>query len=279
MKKIALFATGSLMIFQALPLVVFADEVSTSESGTGGMRQEIQDKRDALRNQIQQERKTVTQGVMQKRDALKQEFQSRRTALNDEMKQKREAMETEFKARRDVLMQDIKQKREVFKEEAEKRKEELKKKLGEKRAAEMEKFFNAMVRKFENAMDRLNDLADRISARLDMAAANGRDVVALRDQLTNARQVIADAQKSFEAAKTEYANAIKNTDVKTAFADIKKLVADVAVKIKAAHAVLVDVVNSIKGLGGGTIKPPMSTTTPVLTPTATSTPATIPTNP
>ena len=114
MKKIALFAAGSLLVFQALPLAVLADDASTSESGAGGIKQEIKDKRNAFRNQIQQERKNLTQSMTQGRAVLKDEFQQKRTALNDEMKQKRDAIEAEFKMKREALGQELKKEREDF---------------------------------------------------------------------------------------------------------------------------------------------------------------------
>ena len=244
------------------------------KSGRDAIKKEVIEKRDTVKQEIQQKREAVKGGIKEVKDAVRNELQmkrenaagatkevreavqgeikERREALNAELKVRREALETEFKAKREALKEDVKQKREEFKEKATERKDELKKKLGEKRAAEIEKYFNAMVRKFEAALDQLQKLGDRISARLDTAEANGKEVTALRESLVKARTAINDAEQAFESAKAEYAKAAASTDVKGAFANVREVVQGVATKIRSAHAALVDVVNSIKGLGGGT---------------------------
>ena len=242
------------------------------KSGRDAIKKEVIEKRDTVKQEIQQKREAVKGGIKEVKDAVRNELQmkrenaagatkevreavqgeikERREALNAELKVRREALETEFKAKREALKEDVKQKREEFKEKATERKDELKKKLGEKRAAEIEKYFNAMVRKFEVALDQLQKLGDRISARLDTAEANGKEVT--RESLVKARTAINDAEQAFESAKAEYAKAAASTDVKGAFANVREVVQGVATKIRSAHAALVDVVNSIKGLGGRT---------------------------
>lgn len=171
-----------------------------------------------------------------------------RKALNQELQQKQQVLQQEAKQKREVLMRETKAKRETFKDEALKRVEALKKKVGEERAKRIDQFFNQMVKKFENAIDRLNGLADRIESRLNKSETAGNDVSKIREQLKSARDKISAAQTALNDAKTKFKEMANSQNPKEAFKQVKVLVQGVAQKVKDAHRALVDVVNSIKGL-------------------------------
>ncbi|OGF62525.1 hypothetical protein A2926_02190 [Candidatus Giovannonibacteria bacterium RIFCSPLOWO2_01_FULL_44_40] len=171
-----------------------------------------------------------------------------RKALNQDLRQKQEALRQEAKTKRDALMQEAKTKREAFKAEAQKRVDALQKKVGEERAKRIDQFFNQMVRKFENAIDRLNNLADRIESRLTKTEAAGNDVSKQRDLLKAARDKISAVETALSDAKAQFAAMAKSENPKVAFEKVKELVRGVAQKVKDAHKALVDVVTAIKGL-------------------------------
>ncbi|OGF48965.1 hypothetical protein A3G55_00810 [Candidatus Giovannonibacteria bacterium RIFCSPLOWO2_12_FULL_44_25] len=168
--------------------------------------------------------------------------------LRQEFKLKQQAIQQEAKQNREVLMQEFKAKRETFKTDAQKRVDALKKKVGEERAKRIEQFFNQMVRKFENAIDRLNNLADRIESRLTKTEAAGNDVSKQRDLLKVARDKITAVETALGDAKTQFGATALSENPRTAFQKVKELVKGVAQKAKDAHRALVDVMNSIKGL-------------------------------
>lgn len=242
MRKILSFIAGTSLALQLAPLAVLA-QTST-----------LQERRQALQDELQEKRDALKQGIQQKRDTVKQEVQQRRDTMRQEIEQKREALRAEIEKRR-----------EAFKAEAEARREELRKKLGEKRAERIEQFFARMVEKFQNAIERMKKFADRVEARINKAAENGKDVASVREQLASARLKIVEAEKAVEDAKAQYTEAAKDTDFKVAFKKVRDIVHAAAEKMKAAHRALVDVINSMKGLGGGdghaTSTPPVSTTT------------------
>lgn len=240
MRKIYTLFVGSSLVLQFLPIAALAELSDVAQQKREEVKKEIQQKRDAFKQEVQG-----------KREAVKQEFREKRDALRQEFDQKREALKKEFEQKREALKRDMEKKREEFEAEAEKRKEELKKKLGERHAENIEKFFNKMAEKFEAAIKRLDDLGDRIDSRLNKAEANGKDVKALRDQLAKARGKIQDAQKALADAKAKYTEAAKSTDFKASFAKVRELVKGVERQVKEAHQALVDVINSVKGLGGG----------------------------
>lgn len=232
-----------LPIFLVLPLFSF-----------GAFHDGLKQEREADKQALEQKRDALKQEVQQKRDVLKKEIQEKKDLFTQETREKREALRKEMEVKKEALKDEIKKKRESFKDEAKKRREELKKKLGEEKAKRIEAFFQKMVEKFENAVDRLDKLADRISSWLDKAEDNGKDVVALREKLAAAKTKITDVEKALDEAKVKYAEAVKEPDFKVAFKKVKEIVKGVSEKVKQAHRALVDVVNSIKGLGGGEVK-------------------------
>lgn len=205
----------------------------------------IREKRDALKQEVQEKRDALKEGFQQKRQEVKQDIETRR----QEIKEKREAFHQEVKEKREALHTELKDKRSKFREEVKARKDELKKKLGEKRAERIEAFFQKMADKFEAAIERLKKHADRIAERLDKAEANGKNVAELRTKLAEANNKILEAEKALEDAKAKYTEAAKDPDFKVAFAKVREIVNAVKAKVKEAHRALVDVINSIKGLG------------------------------
>src|SRR3989338_765671 len=140
---------------------------------------------------MKEERKEVHQEIKEKRQEVKTNIQERKGEVKSEVKEMRDKIETvrkEMKERREVLRTEIKEKREAFKEKAKDRIDALKKKVGEERAKRIEQFFSGMMRKFEAAIDRLDEFADRIESRLNKMTDNGKDVTALKDKLTKARK-------------------------------------------------------------------------------------------
>ena len=118
-----------------------------------------------------------------------------------------------------------------------------------------------MIEKFENSVDRMDDLVEKINGRLDKAEDNGKNVAALREKLNAAKIKITEVENALDEAKAKYAEAVKEPDFKIAFKKVKEIVKVVSEKVRAAHGALVDVVNSIKGLGRGS-ESGAATTTP-----------------
>lgn len=266
MRKILSYIVGSSLVLQMAPIAVFA--AFHEGIRPASPREEIQQQREELQKEMQEKRDAMKQETREKVDAMKKETKDTRDAMKEKAMEEREAMKKEMMEKREAMQMERKEKHEQFKAEAEKRKEELKKKLGERRAANIERFFTNMMEKFVAAIDRLTKSAERISDHLDKAEANGRDVVALKEKLTAAEGKIAEAKSALDAARAKYSEAVKNTDFKKAFQDVRTIVKDVAEKVRAAHAALVDVINSIKGLGKGTTSD--AGTSPATTPAGNS---------
>lgn len=201
--------------------------------------------------------------IEERREEFKQELKDRREAIKNGVKNKVERLKDGVKgsaagrksggmARGSSIREDLAKRRAEFEAKANVRREDLKKKVGEERAERIEQFFNQMVGKFEVALERLEKFADRIEARIAAAASEGKDVSKARSELEVARIKIKEAAAELESAKAKYAEAIKNPNVKAAFADVRKIIHGVADKVRAAHQALVRSVKELKGVGAGT---------------------------
>ncbi len=149
-------------------------------------------------------------------------------------------------------------------QELEKKQERERKQIErlEKYRKNLEKFWEQTSKRLERLIENENELAERVDKRLDKAAANGKNVTALRAELKDARQLIADAEQALGDAGAKVEEVLKGTDTKVMFAKIRELQKGVLVKIRAAHAALVDVIKGTKGLGGGTVPTPSPTPIP-----------------
>lgn len=210
----------------------------------GSFHEQLKEQTTEKREKIQQERKELKQKIEEKRDALKE----RTTAAKQEFEVKRTAARGQAQA-------EVKKLREDFKGKTEARKAEMKKKFGEVRSQRIEQFFAKMTEKFENAIDRLNSMAEKIQARIDAAVANGKDMTKAKADLAVAQTKIDEAEKGLADAKTKYAELGASTDAKKKFAEVKTLVQGVEQKVKDAHAALVRAIANMKGMGTGMTTP------------------------
>jgi len=280
MRKTISFIVNSSLILLFTPMIVFGAILLPANIGSAAsdlqqkrdaFRQEVKQKQEVLRQEIRDKKDVLQQGIQEKREGLKLDVKGKMMNLEQEVKNKREEMRMEVEKKREEMHAVIDKKREEFKLKAQERKDDLKKKLGAQRAERIEQFFNNMVRKFEEAIERLDNNAKRVSAMLDKVAANGRDTTALKSKLEEARAKIMDARQAFEGAKTKYTEAAKDPDFKVAFAKVHEVVAGVAEKVKEAHRALAEVISSIKGLG--MIKQPAGTAGTPVTPAPATQPA------
>ena len=183
---------------------------------------------------MKEKARKMSDEVKAKQEELRREMQTRM----EELKKKRQEVEAEMKKKREEFQAGMKE-----------RKMELKKKLGEQKAQRIEQFFANMMQKFQEAIDRLKGVADKIESRLTASTADPADLAVLQTKLTAARASITEAETALADAKVKYADAVSSADFKESFKKVRALVEGVAIKVKEAHRALVDVTSSIKELG------------------------------
>lgn len=240
------------VLFAVVPLSGFAAFHKIFQREGEEAKQKVETQRNELKLELKERRDAFKEEVKGKAEQLKQEVKERSGTLKGASAEEKQAAKLELKERRAAVGEEIKKKREQFKADAKTRKEELKKKVGEKRAERIEQFFNQMTQKFEAALDRLDGFSVKIEERVDAAVSSGKDATQARSELESGRLKIKEAAAELESAKAKYAEAIKNPNVKAAFADVRKIVQGIAQKVKDAHRALVRSVAELKGVGGGT---------------------------
>lgn len=267
MKKLNYIANAVIMAGILFPAGLFAQTATT----TPPFRQGIREERKELREDIKGKRMEIRDMTRERMEDAREEMQSRLRSLKGTATTTpavRHEVIDEMRERMHEVRSEAKEKRDELREEMKARRDEIKLKIAKEAAERVRKHFDRMLKRFDAAIERLEKLADRIEARLDKAAENGKDVTALRAKLDGARVKIAEAQTVLDEAAAKFEAVVGSDNPREAFKDVQELMKGVKAKIKAAHAALVDVINSLKGIGG------TATTTP--SGTATTTPAVLP---
>lgn len=180
-------------------------------------------------------------------EGLRERLQEQRTNIQERLQQRREA-------RSGTTTPTERQ------EAAKERRQEAKQRLAEKRKQLIRAFFGRMAKRLEAALERQKKLGERIQARIEKARANGKDVTQAQAALDRARIVWQEAKDALESAKSRLEGVLSAEDPKTAFEEVKDLVAAARDKIKAVHAAFVDVITALKGIGQGGGQPTATTT-------------------
>jgi hypothetical protein len=153
-----------------------------------------------------------------------------------ELETKKEEMKEEFEARK-----------ETFKNEIEERKEGALSKIQER----LKKFNENVIERFNAAIIRLEKLAGRIDSRIAKLEAENISVKEAKDLMVVAKLKIETAKTSISGISLESEIVASSTATTTAtfkkeFESLKLQVEKAKTDIKAAHAALVDVINSLK---------------------------------
>jgi DNA anti-recombination protein RmuC len=142
---------------------------------------------------------------------------------------------------------------EMRKEEAEKRQEEMKQKQEERQTnlkGEMKdrlgEFLKRTVARFEAAIERLNDMANRIDSRIQKLADRDVDVATAQSLLADARISIGEASDAVLSVEVEIATALESESPREALGGVRELLVVARDAIKDAHRALVAVIVELK---------------------------------
>lgn len=145
-------------------------------------------------------------------------------------------------------------------QEMKKAQEEMRKR---ERDVRLQQMIRKMTERFSAAIKREEKLRDRIALRIEKTAQNarengkdGKDLFAPQIRLGDATEKILEAKSALDAAAAKLQTVIASSTAKNIMKDVTHGFADVTVKLKAAHAALVDVITALKGIGN------TATTTP-----------------
>ncbi|MEK7579388.1 MAG: hypothetical protein AAB460_02560 [Patescibacteria group bacterium] len=158
------------------------------------------------------------------------------------------------KTRREMMREGVTERREMWKENQEERKafwtekrEEFRGKLEKIRAERIDGWVRTMGARFDNAIEFLNNIADRIEARIEtIEDETGETLTDAWTHLDAAREHIAEASEAVEKIPAAVEAALDSETPKEAFAPVRTLFGEAKTHIQEAHAELRAAVASIK---------------------------------
>jgi len=140
--------------------------------------------------------------------------------------------------------------------------------LAEFRKERIRHFFNLISLRIEATISRLERIIARIESRIAKIEAEntGINTTSIKNDVQKAKDLVAEANVSLEALKSNLEVALASEQPKDSFDVIKEGLKDIRDKLKEAHRILVHVIGDIRGLKVGTIK---TSPTPTTVPTGT----------
>jgi hypothetical protein len=169
---------------------------------------------------------------------------------SDDTATKRETIQDKIEARKEAVKQNVASRTEEIKNNVAERRQNVASKMEER----LIKFVSNVIERLNAAADRLDVLTQRINSRITKMEAKNIDV-------KEAKNLLVTAKAKIETAKASIALITLNTDpstssgqaasttastLKSAFGVTKLQIEKAKQDLKAAHAALVDVVNSLK---------------------------------
>lgn len=151
------------------------------------------------------------------------------------------------------LLMKLEQKRREIQTRVETRKERIATKAAEVRARLTERkretvrnYFGIMYGRFQAAILRLERIADRIEARLDLLEEQGLEVIGEREKLAAAREQIEIAKGLIADLNDEVEEILASETPKDGFEEVKETMLEVRDILKDIHRLLVEIITSIK---------------------------------
>lgn len=250
------------------PVFVFAETATSTPVTRPGIRQERDDLRETAKIRMQEIHNSEKEQRKKLQDEMQMRFRELKGGSATTTPMMRRDILEKVHEEREQIREEAKEKRGELREEVKKQREEIKLKVAEQIARRVREHFDRMLKRFDAAIERLEKLADRIESRLDKAAENGKEVTTLRAKLDTARVKIAEAQTALDEAVVKFEEILGMDNPREAFKEVQTIMNNAKDKIKAAHAALVDVINSLKGIGNTVTTTPggNATTTPAVLP-------------
>ncbi len=125
----------------------------------------------------------------------------------------------------------------------------------EKRKGQLKKWWTNTAKRLGNIIEQQNKIADKIQKRIDMLKERGRDVTQLQKDLDAAHLKMEAAKKALTDATAQAESILTTGTSQQILQKMKELHKSVITSIRAAHAALVKVLASTRGLSTATVTP------------------------
>ena len=152
--------------------------------------------------------------------------------------------------RQDMMKERLIEQRGLFKQKVEERREELSTRFDELKKTRIAAALDSMKERFNFAIERLENIADRVEARIaEIDKTTDADLAVPREHLANARAHIAEALRLVSNITTDVETIVGDeTGANGRFTELRGQFRAVKTEIKAAHQELVQAITSIKGI-------------------------------
>lgn len=114
------------------------------------------------------------------------------------------------------------------------------------RVAKIKNHTSIMIRRFNQAIEWLGKIADRIASRIEKLKAGGVDTALSEGYLADARTKLDDAKESVIGLEDAVAEALEGEDLRSAFGQVRALVGEARNLIKETHSLLVSAIRNLK---------------------------------
>jgi TolA-binding protein len=161
------------------------------------------------------------------------------------------ATSSSARERAEDRFEEMKEEREAGLQARQEERTEQRSEVIEKLQANFNRFNENLVQRFEAAVERLAKLASRIESRIAKMESQGSDMAESKKLLSDARVKLSTASSSVASLvdgieTLDLSQATSTQSFKGAFKVVKDLVGKAKSDLKAAHAALVDVIESMK---------------------------------
>jgi len=145
------------------------------------------------------------------------------------------------------------ERREARRAEMETRRDERRETLRDAARARVHAFMERMLRRFDAAIQRLRNLADRVGSRiekLEMQRHAGWDLTNAKELLATARVEIDAAAATLVAIRANLEAAVAEDDPRAAFEAIHEAIGEAKDAVRKAHRALVEAIVAIRASSG-----------------------------
>lgn len=152
------------------------------------------------------------------------DVKAKRAELNNKIKDEREAAKKRIETVREEAKKATETRREELKNKIGKLQDEKKKQAATRLNEQMARLNTQWTNHFNNVLDQLSEILLKVELRAGKAETNGKDVVAVKTAIQNAKNAIATARTAVEAQakKTYIATFSSETDLNAAFKTVRE---------------------------------------------------------
>jgi hypothetical protein len=234
MKNHVFFGISSMFVLVFAAGSFAQDDISPLEDSV--RRQQIQQTRE---DQLKQRQQVVEE----QRTRQIESTEDRRMMQQDKIDDRRAEYQKNLEDRRMQYREDLENKREEMRQ----RWDDRKARLSERRKETIKRHTDTIARRFQAAIHRVNALADKVEARIEIVKTAGGDASEAEVSLAIAREALVNTQTAYNEAILALESVLIADNPADAIGQARILFEHVKTELREAHAALADAISLLKG--------------------------------